>query len=83
MPGAGEAVAVGVDEDDCGGEVGGVVVVDEVGEVGEGFAGFVQVLVGEEVAVGEVVFIGGESGGGGVVESVDVVDCSLPAAGEC
>jgi len=71
-----------VDEDHCRGEVRRVVVVDEVGEVGEGFAGFVEVLVGEEVPVGEVVFVRGESGRGGVVEGVDVVDRSLPAVGE-
>ena len=59
-----EAGAVGVDEDEGGGEVG--VVVDDVGEVGYGFAAFVH---------------GGREGGGagGVGGGVDGVDGRLPA----
>jgi len=41
VPGSRVAVAVGVDEGEDGGQVRGVVVVDYVGEVGEGFAAFV------------------------------------------
>lgn len=41
VPGAGVAVAVGMDEDEGAGEIGVVVVGDDVGEVGEGFAAFV------------------------------------------
>ena len=65
VPGGEEAGAVGVDEGEGGGEV--VVVVDEVGEVGHGFAAFVH---------------GGREGGGcvgGRGRRVDGVDGCLPA----
>lgn len=65
MPGGGEAVAVGVEEDYGGGEV--VVVVDDVGKVGHCFVAFV-----DRDGEGEGVI---EGGGGGV----DGVDGSLPA----
>ena len=65
MPGGGEAVAVGVEEDYGGGEV--MVVVDDVGKVGHCFVAFV-----DRDGEGEGVI---EGGGGGV----DGVDGSLPA----
>lgn len=42
VPGAWVAVAVRVDEDEGAGEVGVVVVCDYVGEIGQGFAAFVE-----------------------------------------
>ena len=67
VPGGEEAGAVGVEEDEGGGEAG--VVVDDVGEVGHGFAAFVH---------------GGREGGGGVVAGggINGVDCCLPAVVE-
>ena len=64
VPGGEEAGAVGVDEDEGGWEVG--VVVDDVGEVGHGFAAFGQ---GGRVGVGA----------GGVGVAGDGVDSCLPA----
>ena len=64
VPGGEEAGAVGVEEDEGGGQVG--VVIDDVGEVGHGFSAFVHGA--RESCVGGV-------GGGGV----DAVDGRLPA----
>ena len=63
VPGREEARAVGVEEDEGGGEVG--VVVDDVGEVGHGFSALVH--WGCE---GRVRGVGGR---------VDRIDCCLPA----
>jgi len=49
VPGSGVAVAVGMDEDEGGREVWGVVVVDYVCEIGEGFAAFVEAVGGRVV----------------------------------
>lgn len=69
VPGHEEAGAVGMEEGDGGGE--GVVVVDQVGEVGHGLVAFVQ-RGGELLGVCDGCFGG-----------VDGVDCALPAVGGC